>query len=209
LPVSSPNMAKTLSKPFPKLPRLKQKTWDHCGPAVLSMLAGFLGTKIAQDRFVEAAGVRRKLKKHGMNILELGLAVTKLLPQYRFWYKANATVADLDRIINHYHQPVGVEWQGDFGKYSDGDDGHYSIITRVNLKTKSLQLADPFSAFAGNDRTFTIPNFVSRWWDYNEIAHPKTKRKHKVKDHHMTFTLTVGSRKFPRILKMRQVKEDK
>ncbi len=199
-------MPRKSSKPaFPGLPRISQKTFDHCGPAVLEMLVRFLGMKVDQDQFVTAAKVKHKLKKHGMNIADLGSAVHKLIPNVHFWFKQKATLSDLVKITQTYRIPVGVEWQGVFGKYSDGDDGHYSIVTRINRRRKTITLADPFPRFAGTDRTFTLTEFQKRWWDYNDVKNPKTKKLRHVKDHHMLFIVTSKRSRFPHVLKMKQI----
>ena len=201
-------MAKTVNKTnigFPRLKRIKQKTDAHCGPAVLEMLVTFLGRRINQDKFVTAAEVAHKLKNHGMTITELGAAVSKLAPELTFWFKQHATAADLARVVNKYKYPVGVEWRGEFGKHSDGDDGHYSIVTHIDKKKKTIMLSDPFRVFAGTDRTFPLSQFVRKWWDDNLVFDSKAKRKRWIKDKRMMFLVTTKRTRFPKKLRMRPV----
>ena len=190
---------------FPRLPRVKQKTLAHCGPAVLEMLVGYLGKKIDQDKFVAAAQVKHKFKRHGMNVVDMGAAIKKLTPTVNFWYKEKATLREVQKIIHLYKTPVGVEWQGVFGSYSDGDDGHYSIITCINRRNKMVTIADPFPKFAGSDRIFTFNEFQKRWWDFNEVKNPKTKKMKRVKDHHMLFVVTSKRRRFPKKFKLQSL----
>lgn len=186
--------------------RVRQRTSSHCGPAVLEMLLSFLDIKIDQDVFVDVTGVAEKLKKHGMTVSELGQAIKRVVPQVQFWYKSKATFKDISVVIYKYKYPVGVEWQGIFGKYGDDDDGHYGIITSINLKKKTLTIADPFWKFIKKDRKFTLKKFAPRWWDLNEVVNRKTKRIRHKRDEQMLFIISPKDEKFPKELGMRKVK---
>src|SRR3989344_6973377 len=132
----SPNMRKTSNKPgFPGMKRVRQRTNSHCGPAVLEMLLSELKIFINQEKFVAAMNVEDKLKHHGMTVTELGDSVKRMVPTVNFWYRRGATVTTLNQLVNEYEVPAGVEWQGIFGKASDGDDGHYAVITRIHPET--------------------------------------------------------------------------
>lgn len=203
-------MAKTSSKqslssnkpPFPRMRRVRQWTSFYCGPATLQMLLLQHGVYIPQQRLVEAAAVKRRIKRYGMTIEELAKAVGRLAPQYRFWFKKNAKVGEVAKVIRSYGHPVGVEWQGVFGKYSDGDDGHFSVVTAVDLRKKKVRLADPFRVFAGRDRKFELREFETRWWDEN-IRVDSLGRKRYYKEHNMMFVITSKDSDFPKLLNMR------
>lgn len=186
--------------------RVKQRTLSHCGPAVLEMLLTYLDIKVNQDAFVDATGVAPKLKRHGMTVKELSLGIKRLVPQVQFWYKHHAAIDDITTIINTFKHPVGVEWQGIFGKHAgkDKDDGHYSIITWFDQHQKVFRIADPFPPFAGRDRRIAIKKFESRWWDLNEVKSVKTGRRRHVKDLRMLFIITPKKVVFPKDLGMRK-----
>jgi len=188
---------------FPSMPRVRQQTDAHCGPAVLEMLSSFVGLRTDQHWLTQSSGVKKKeLKKIGMNVEQLGQAVNMLLPTMIFWSKEHATIEDLESLIHRYQVPVGIEWQGEFGEYSDDDNGHYSIVTDISLSADRIRIADPFIMFAGHDREFALSHFVTRWWDEN--AYTGTDgRRHWKKDHHMIFTIAPPERRYPYVLGMR------
>lgn len=195
-------MPKTLHNVgFPQLVRVKQKTDSHCGPAVLEMLCGYVGEHVTQNQIVTAAQVKTKLRRFGMNHFEMAKAINTLANDLTFWYKQNSTVKELDALINTHHVPVGVEWQGIFGKYADSDNGHYGVATFIDLNQNLIQLADPFAAFAGIDRTFTLSAFVDRWWDENNLIDQQNKSR-LVRDERMMFIVTRKSSTFPQMINM-------
>jgi hypothetical protein len=179
--------------------RIKQRTLSHCGPAVLSMLVNFNGIKIDQDRFVTAARVSRSnLRSNGMDLDQLAISVVRLLPDMTFWIKREATIDDVADITNTYKYPVGVEWQGVFGEWSNGDDGHYSVIINVDKERKKIILIDPFWYYSGSDRTFTIDLFVTRWWDSTIRLDKKTGDLIRDTDQQAMFVITPKSETFPK-----------
>lgn len=217
-PVFSQSMQNlSLKPPFSEIPRVRQATSVHCGPAVLEMLAYHLGLGVDQQRFVSAAGVGDKLRLKGMTVSELGLAATRVVPEVQFWYKANSAIRELYEIVMVHHFPVGVEWQGDFysgvtpemeAQFSDDEDeedddsGHYSMITYVNTSNNVIFLADPYKYYAGRDRRFTIREFENRWWDINEVTDPDTGRHRHLKDNKMMFIVVPRTATFPEYLGM-------
>lgn len=195
-------MQKT-SRNFTELPRISQITNSHCGPAVTQMLLGFLRVRVRQDDVVRAAGSTiKRLNKFGMNLEELAKAVSEIDSDLQFWIKDKATIKDLTDLIQKYKYPVGVEWQGEFGKYSDDDFGHYSIVSNIDMETDNIYLVDPYKMFAGKDRRFKIDRFEELWWDENEVRNTKTGKMDIVKDNHVIFIITPKSETFPRELKM-------
>lgn len=191
-------MAKSLNKPFPTLKRVKQMTSSHCGPAVLEMLFSHLGIDISQAAVVRAARVKTKLKKHGMRIDELAIACHKLSRDVQFWYKDGVRIDFLEKLLFEYEYPVGIEWQGIF-EDEDDDSGHYSVALDVNRAKDTFTIADPYSKFAGKDRTISLKKFKGRWWDKNLV------KKKMVKDHRMLFILTPKEVIFPKALGMRTI----
>lgn len=203
-------MAKKSNKiPFPQLPRLRQLKISYCGPAVLAMLLKFQGVTTDQEKIVKATGVALKIKERGMTIAELALATKRLTPHLQFWFKRYATLDELSQLVNLYHYPVGVEWQGVFTyenkqEKSDDDPGHYSVVTKINRQQNYLLLADPFKDYAGQDRRFRLLTFERRWWDINQVIDPKTQRRHQVDDYHALFIITPQKEIFPKKFKMKR-----
>ena len=153
---------------FPDLPRVSQKNSVYCGPACLEAFAGFHHFPFCQEDFVKALGLEKKIHQRGMFVEEMGLAFTKLVPNFYFWFKNYATINELSQLVNVFKYPVGVEWQGVFcyanrQEAENDDPGHYSLITAINTKDNFLFLADPYPDYAGKDRRFTVLEFERRW----------------------------------------------
>jgi len=194
---------KLVGKPFPGMKRAKQITSSHCGPAVLEDLFSFLGVRVSQTAIVRLARADKKIKRVGVNVADLGLAVKKLgKGKFVFWKKAGSTITNLSMIVNKYQYPAGIEWQGVFYEYADGDNGHYCVVTRVNKEGGYLRLADPFFKFAGVDRKFRIKDFEKRWWDKNEVKVSGSIKKKVLTDRRMIFVITPKAENWPRNLKM-------
>lgn len=173
--------------------RVRQVTDSHCGPAVLEMLASFVGEDTKQNKIVKAAKIERSILKNGMSVEEMAMAEKALLKKSKFWFKKNSSVADLIKIITTYKYPVGVEWQGIFPKeYKDDDEGHYSVVTFVDKEKDAIWVANPFRSLAGKDRKLKLSKFEKRWWDMND----KTIEKRAI------FVIAKDSEIFPRKLKM-------
>jgi len=188
---------RVVGKPFPKMKRAKQVTTSHCGPAVIEALFSFLGLKVSQVSIVRSIKADQKIKKIGLNVNDLGLSVKKLgKGKFTFWKKTGSTINNLSLIVNKYQYPVGVEWQGVFYEYADGDNGHYCVVTRVNKEGGYLRLSDPYFKFAGVDRKFALKDFQKRWWDVNTIG------KKTVTDKKMLFVITPKDEKWPKKLGM-------
>lgn len=182
--------------PFPSLKRVKQIASSHCGPAVIVSLFSFLGVKTFQTRIVRCLRAENKIKDNGLVIKDLARAV-KIIgkDKFTFWKKEGAIIGDLDKIVNKYKFPVGVEWQGVFYEDEEGDNGHYSIVTQVNKKKGYLKLSDPYKRFSGLDRKFKITDFEKRWWDTNGLTY----------DSKMMFVVTSKKESFPKRLGMIRV----
>ncbi len=188
---------------FPSLKRVKQITSSHCGPATLVSLFSFLGIRISQGRIVKSLRAENKIKDTGLVIKDLARAARIVgKGQFTFWKKQNATIGDLDKIVNKYKFPVGVEWQGVFYEDEEGDNGHYCVITEVNKAKGYVKLSDPYKKFVGLDRKFRISDFEKRWWDSNEVAIPYSKIKKLVYDKRLMFLITSKKETFPKKLGM-------
>ncbi len=186
--------------------RVSQLDDDHCGPAVLEMLISNVGLTLTQTQLVEAAGIQKKLLTHGMFIEEMGLALSRLAPDYQFWFKRESTLRELSQLVTDAHYPVGVEWQGIFeGCYfedeeldddedeedvsNDVETGHYSVVTGISTSENWITLADPYHN-QGVDRQLSILEFERRWWDINEVIDSTTGKRHEQDDYHALFLVT-------------------
>lgn len=178
--------------------RVRQASSSHCGPAALEMLASFCGFKISQKQFEAALGVGRHFYTHGMTIDQMGKVTEKLLPPHlHFWYKHESSMEELEQLVEQEQQPVGIEWQGVFEEEADDDDGHYSVVTHLNLEEDLIVIADPYGRYAGNDRIFRAQFFQQRWWDTNEVFDPRIGRQCRVRDLHSLFVIAPDSLTFP------------
>lgn len=200
-------MQKRSAKPryFSKLPRIAQISNSHCGIAVATMLLGNLDIKTTQEEVEAKAKIsKRKIASYGINVPELGQACKKN-GKVDFWMKENARFSDIKVLLKVNKAPVGIEWQGDFGEFDNGEYGHYSVATHVDETKQLIYIADPYKHFAGKDRKLKISKFKRLWWDVNEIKDPKTKKMRIVKDNKMIFVVTKKGETFPEKLGMSKV----
>lgn len=200
------------NQPFPSLVRTTQLNSFYCGPASIQMLLSFYQIEINQETIVSALGIENKIPTHGMTITEMGNFIRQFYPQLQFWFKFNATISDLSQLVNVNQIPVGIEWQGVFdypddeiSDDEDDDPGHISIITAVNTNDNYILIADPDRHYAGNDRQFSILQFIRRWWDINEIIDPITNKRQEVDDFHGLFIITPKADSYPENLGLSRV----
>ncbi|HEX8923371.1 MAG TPA: cysteine peptidase family C39 domain-containing protein, partial [Patescibacteria group bacterium] len=159
--------------PLISLKRFPQISESHCGPAVLQMLLNYQGVSVSQQEITKSSKVTRTIKEKGIRPDQLSNAVRKLAPGFKMYYKDHGSLRDVASIINDYHLPVAVEWQGLFGLKIDPksykpveiNDGHYSIIIKTDNTSKEVTLLDPYKDFIDEDRVFTFDQFNKRWWD--------------------------------------------
>lgn len=182
-------------KAFPEMERVKQISVSHCGPAVIATLYSHLGVKVSQRSMVASLRAQNKIKEFGFNMHDMAKAA-KIAGkgEFTFWKKTNSKVSDLDAAINKYKVPVGVEWQGVFYEDEDEDNGHFSVITKVDKERGFLRIADPYHKFVGVDRKFGIKEFERRWWDENMI---KGRNLH---DKRVMFVITKKGESWPKKL---------
>ena len=184
---------------FPKMERVRQASSSHCGPAVLVTLFSNFDIKVSQRSIVASLRAQNKIKKFGFNMVDMGKA-TKIIAKgkFSFWKKTNAKVSDLDAAVNKHKSPVGVEWQGVFYEDEDEDNGHFSVITKIDKKSGYLRIADPYYKFAGVDRKFKTREFEKRWWDENVI---KGRNLH---DKRVMFVIVPKGETWPKKLGMKK-----
>lgn len=194
-----------VQKVFPKLRRVAQKNIFLCGPATLEMLLSYHAVIVKQKEIVDALNLKNLIRKRGMNIAEMGRYVHENHPELQFWSKFNSTLVELSTIINVYHYPVGIEWQGVFiydtpQEAAEDDPGHFSIVTDIDIDNNRISIADPYKHFAGTDREFELTFFEPRWWDNNPITNPETNETTLVNDFHALFIITKKDDNFPELL---------
>jgi ABC-type bacteriocin/lantibiotic exporter with double-glycine peptidase domain len=183
------------------LRRFRQISPSHCGPAVLQSLLNFCGCRTTQKAITQAAQLSLPIDEYGTTYLELAQATHQLFPQLLFWYKFSATFPDLDFLINHHSHPVVVEWQGVFLNGSpDDDNGHYSLVSGIDLSSQSLTLIDPYGRQA--HKTLSFGEFQPAWWDTTLRFHPQTHQPQPLFDHRLIFTLTSQNTTFPKDIQM-------
>jgi ABC-type bacteriocin/lantibiotic exporter with double-glycine peptidase domain len=192
-------------KRFNSLRRIAQISENHCGPAVLQMLLEYIGVEATQEEITEAAGATKTIDEHGTRVDQLAKAVDVLAPGAKLWYRENAQLQDLEHVLNEEKFPVGVEWQGLFGDDEDDDDddyGHYSIIAHIDKDKDQLVIVDPYKDFPDQNRIVRMSVFLKRWWDYNEVKDPYTRKKVYKKDERLFFVVAPLNVTFPSELQM-------
>jgi hypothetical protein len=196
------------SEILPDLIRTSQEDISYCGPATLQMLIEFNGRKTGQAKIVDAADAGHKIETHGTRVVDLAKATLTLFPDLYFWYKHEATINELAQITREFKWPVGVAWQGIFGRglNSDAQDdpGHYSVVTKCEPAHNKIYLADPYVDFAGKDRQLSITEFKSRWWEETEVIDPITGKKSVEEDYRLMFVVAPVEIDFPQIMEMKQ-----
>jgi len=159
--------------------RLKRVIQDagHCGPTTLEMLYSFYGQQITQHQIAEATGKGVDIiHEFGCRIDELSSAIEDLTPYFVLLAKYDGTIEELYHITEELDLPAGVEWRCEFCE-PDGTvwaDGHYSVVTNVNLNDGIIRMRDPDvydNTSLVNEQT-TIDKFVENWWDENCLENP-------------------------------------
>lgn len=197
----------TSCKPL-ALPRVRQISEYHCGPAVLQILLAHCGVHADQEHLTELADIAATIETYGARVDQLARAVAWLRAGVCLWYKNFATPADLVAVVCSHRHPAGVEWQGLFEEseededFDEGDYGHYSVVTRIDRRRGLIVLRDPYPDFWRADRVFPLDWFIRRWWDVNAVPAAAGCASQWVEDRHMLFVVTAESELFPRSLGM-------
>lgn len=186
------------------LRRVKQITESHCGPAVAEVLLDSIGIQCDQELISKAAGVEESIMDEGTRIDQLALAVVRVAPEARFWYKFESSIDDIRYLLSQGYA-VGIEWQGLFydseaEEKNEGEHGHYSIITDIDEENSTFIIRDPYEEYFHHDRIFPINTFLRRWWDTNNVEDPTTHQIKIVEDVRPLFFVTRNSIEFPQEL---------
>jgi hypothetical protein len=191
-----------------RLRHVQQISDSHCGPAVVQMMLAHLGLTVSQEEVAEAAGVVDFITMHGTRVDQLALAVERLAPDARFYWKDYAELEDIELSVNTHGHPVGVEWQGVFDdddpEKNDPEYGHYSIVAHVDRVAGRLAIVDPYKDYYEREREFPCDLFRRRWWDHNEVRDPATGDVRLVKDVRLMFVIVPKEEAFPRAIGMRE-----
>jgi ABC-type bacteriocin/lantibiotic exporter with double-glycine peptidase domain len=190
---------------FSRLRIIEQISENHCGPAVVQMLLENIGLQVSQEQITQAAGAVQTIKEQGTRVDQLAQAVHKLAPDARLWYKAKASLRDLQYVLEEAKYPVGVEWQGVFDdavQEPGDDDGHYSVLAHIDETRDELIIMDPYKDFVDQSRILKISVFLKRWWDYNEVLDPATRKTTYQKDEALFFVVVPAAVYFPSELGM-------
>ncbi len=201
-----------MSSPLPNQPKrfnrlriIEQISENHCGPAVIQMLLENIGVTSTQQEITEAAGATDTIAERGTRVDQLARAVHELAPQARLWYKERASLRNLKYVLEEPKYPVGVEWQGIFDEdedETDDDYGHYSVVAHIDEEKDELIVMDPYKDFVEQSRIIKISVFLNRWWDYNEVADPRTGETAYQKDQDLFFVVVPVDVSFPAELGM-------
>ena len=201
--------------PFKKLKRYRQSTGAYCGPASLQIVLSNFDIEISQIEIAGLGSSKEKVDRQGMSYVELAKAAHAIAPHLAFWYKKDSTLEDLKNIVVDFKYPVVVDWQGIFENFeygtelnvetveteeddgSVGDEGHYCVVTDVNLEAGNIRLVDPYGSYSGRDRVMATETFQERWWDdLMEIDRLGGKRKYTFESRLM-FALILIDEMFP------------
>lgn len=188
---------------MPEIRRIQQITNSHCGPAVICMLLDAIGIQVDQETITKAANAEETIADDGVKIEQLALAINRVAPEAKLWYKYQSTLDDIRYILKRGYG-VGVEWQGLFYDTEEEEEedevmdfGHYSIISDIDEEKQGFKIVNPHQDFAYHDRLFSIPIFLRRWWDTNEVLNPFTQKKMLVEDLRLLFFVTPADQIFP------------
>ena len=201
-----------LTAPDLTIRAISQETDENCGPAVIQTLLAKYRRKMTQDEIIRVARVKTRLKEHGTRPDQLARAVKKIAPNLQFWYKDQATVEDLDRLIHVYHQPVVINWQGLFYDTVEeedrfnpqGEHGHYSLVVDIDLAHDTITTSDPYPEYNAQPRVFSLRWFCTRWWDVDHSDHLKNGKPDSFHTKHFLFIVARKSETFPASLGMQQ-----
>ncbi len=206
--------------PFGNLKRFRQSTGYFCGPASLQILLSNFEVEASQAELAKAGSSLERAARIGMSVKELAKAVAMMAPDLSFWVKRDSSLSDLEKIVKEYGYPVGVNWQGVFENFeystddevgedeieddgSIGDQGHYCVVTGIDLAHGYVRMIDPYGSYAGQDRFFSTEVFEERWWD-DLMENEGGVNKYSFESRLM-FLLTPKDAEFPKELGMKEL----
>ncbi len=205
-----------------KLGRVRQLNGSYCGPAALQILLSHFGIQADQNMLVDAATTRKHVMITGMSIELLAEAVKNTYPAYSLWVKRDSTIMDVEKMVREFNYPVGVDWQGVFEKneyhdpyiadddYSEmdkmvrGDEGHYCVITDVDMTKNFVRMMDPYGHYAEQDRFYEVHEFLNRWWDDRTDKLPDGSKKY-VFEKRLMFVVVPKSVRIPETMGMVEI----
>lgn len=140
--------------------RFQEKN-DWCGVAVIQMILAKAGIKksqknIAKDVFIDWYGVSREI------MLAYLSRYFKIVN-----YKNNCKTSDISFHVEKEHAVV-LNWWDDFE--NGFEDGHYSLVSEYNTKTKLLTLVDPSRERDGIWK-INYSEFKYKWYDTLTLDH--------------------------------------
>jgi ABC-type bacteriocin/lantibiotic exporter with double-glycine peptidase domain len=129
-----------------------------CGPAVIQMALAAGGIRTAQ------AIIARKVFQSWWGTNQQ--SIYAYLSQYfkHLGFKEGAYLKHVKYHLDRKHIVI-VNWWDDYDK--EDADGHYTLVVKVDLKTKRIHLADP--AKGNGFWSLTTNDFNKRWYDILDI----------------------------------------
>ena len=167
----------------------------HCGPTTVQMMLRRYKVYLSQPEIARETQAGITIQEHGCRIDQLGVAVSVLASDYVLLAKYDATIDEVRHLIEQHGLPVGVEWRGQFFR-EDGtryEDGHYSVVTQVDVKRGMVKIIDPDETSALPDGEIGITEFESRWWDENWLGNPEDPASPVVRTFHLIFVVVPKS----------------
>lgn len=151
----------------------------YCGPTSLKMVLRFYGDDHGQKELARLSHATHEDGAPGEQIVS---AAKKL--GYKAWLRDDSDIEDLKDLVDK-GIPVIVDW---FSK----DMGHYSVVTKIDRKKKTITIQDPEIA---RSRTMDLDDFVNVWFDYDSekpdddefivgrmiVVEPKKEQKESVR----------------------------
>jgi ABC-type bacteriocin/lantibiotic exporter with double-glycine peptidase domain len=138
-----------MNRDWAKLHVFQEKS-GWCGPAVIQMALAYSGIRksqkvIARDVYLNWWGTSNEIM------------ITYLSKYFRdLGDKKNSKIKDIQLHFKRGHLIIINWWD---------NDGHYSIISEINSKNKTLTLIDPSCDRCGI-WNMNIKKFKKRWFDY-------------------------------------------
>lgn len=190
-----------------------------CGPASLVTMLSQHGVVVDQKDVAKVAHAMKDIERLGMRIDQLALAIRRLAPHLAMWAKRDATMQDLDVLVNRFSLACGVEWQEPWCEEEladlkeegcnpdETDQGHYSVITGVDLEKKQILMQNPSYYRYHKDQLLSFEEFEKQWFDTNQVSNEAPEEaKEWMHDYHVLFVIAPKSMVFPEELVLKKVR---